>query len=224
MADGIAITPGSGATVATDDVGGAHYQRVKLALGSDGSATDAASGEGANGSSVLRVSVATNDAVSSALADPGGTSTASITRPSDTTAYSANDAMSNSTSAPTAGGMSFTVARAIGRGAILTDLVVIASAGTLYQGVLDLFDTAPTAINDNAAYTVSDAEMLTWIGEIPFSMESIGANSRAHVKHLGLACTSVASTVLRGLVRITGAVTPGNAEVITFRLKYAPIG
>jgi hypothetical protein len=36
MADNVSITPGAGAAVATDDVGGVHYQRVKIALGSDG--------------------------------------------------------------------------------------------------------------------------------------------------------------------------------------------
>lgn len=40
MADNIAITPGSGATVATDDVGGIQYQRVKTAWGVDGAAVD----------------------------------------------------------------------------------------------------------------------------------------------------------------------------------------
>lgn len=40
MADGIAITPGVGVTVQTDDVGGVHYQRVKRSVGADGSATD----------------------------------------------------------------------------------------------------------------------------------------------------------------------------------------
>ncbi len=36
MADNVTITPGSGASVATDDVGGVQYQRVKLDLGGDG--------------------------------------------------------------------------------------------------------------------------------------------------------------------------------------------
>jgi hypothetical protein len=36
MADNLAYTPGSGATVASDDVGGAHYQRVKIVTGADG--------------------------------------------------------------------------------------------------------------------------------------------------------------------------------------------
>lgn len=36
MADGVAITPGTGATIATDEIGGQQYQRVKIALGADG--------------------------------------------------------------------------------------------------------------------------------------------------------------------------------------------
>lgn len=40
MADNVAITPGAGATVAADDIGGVLYQRVKPVFGVDGSATD----------------------------------------------------------------------------------------------------------------------------------------------------------------------------------------
>lgn len=36
MADNIAITPGTGATVATDEVSGRHFQLAKIALGADG--------------------------------------------------------------------------------------------------------------------------------------------------------------------------------------------
>ena len=36
MADNLGVTPGSGASVAADDVGGNLFQRVKLALGDDG--------------------------------------------------------------------------------------------------------------------------------------------------------------------------------------------
>ncbi len=40
MVDNIAVTPGSGATVATDDIGGIQYQRVKNTWGPDGTAND----------------------------------------------------------------------------------------------------------------------------------------------------------------------------------------
>lgn len=40
MADNVAVTAGSGTTIATDDVGGVQHQRVKVEFGADGSATD----------------------------------------------------------------------------------------------------------------------------------------------------------------------------------------
>ena len=43
MADNIAVTPGTGATVAADDIGGVLFQRVKIGVGTDGSATDVSS-------------------------------------------------------------------------------------------------------------------------------------------------------------------------------------
>lgn len=43
MADNVAVTPGAGDTIAADDVGGVKYQRIKLAQGADGSATDVSS-------------------------------------------------------------------------------------------------------------------------------------------------------------------------------------
>jgi hypothetical protein len=41
MADNLGYTPGVGATVATDDIGGVNYQRVKVVWGADGVANDA---------------------------------------------------------------------------------------------------------------------------------------------------------------------------------------
>ncbi len=68
MADNVAITPGSGATVAADDVGGVLHQRVKLSLGADGAAVDAVAGAGASGTGVQRIISATDDPAVVALA------------------------------------------------------------------------------------------------------------------------------------------------------------
>jgi hypothetical protein len=43
MADNIGYTPGTGAVVAADDVDGVLYQRMKLSVGVDGTATDVSS-------------------------------------------------------------------------------------------------------------------------------------------------------------------------------------
>lgn len=43
MADNVGYTPGVGAIIAADDIGGALYQRVKIGIGSDGVASDLSS-------------------------------------------------------------------------------------------------------------------------------------------------------------------------------------
>lgn len=61
MADNVAITPGTGATIAADDIGGVLHQRVKLSLGADGTANDASAGAGAVGAGTQRVTLASDD-------------------------------------------------------------------------------------------------------------------------------------------------------------------
>ena len=43
MADNVGYTPGTGATVAADDIGGVLHQRVKIGVGADGTAVDVSS-------------------------------------------------------------------------------------------------------------------------------------------------------------------------------------
>jgi hypothetical protein len=60
MADNVAITAGAGTTVATDDVGGFQFQRVKPALGADGTAVDSigiSAGLDSTGSGVQAVGI-----------------------------------------------------------------------------------------------------------------------------------------------------------------------
>lgn len=83
MADGVQITQGSGTTIATDDVGGVQWQRVKVGIGADGTAGD--------------VSTANPMPVRGAVVRVD----AEFTRPANTTAYSTGDVVSNSASATT---------------------------------------------------------------------------------------------------------------------------
>lgn len=72
MADNTELNAGSGGDIiATDDIGGVKYQRVKLSLGADGSAADALDGAGTVASGVQRVTLASDDpaVVSLALLD-----------------------------------------------------------------------------------------------------------------------------------------------------------
>jgi hypothetical protein len=59
MADNVAITEGSGTNIATDDVAGTHYQRMKLVDGTLDSTTAIAAGGGVE-AAALRVTVASD--------------------------------------------------------------------------------------------------------------------------------------------------------------------
>lgn len=144
----------------------------------------------------------------------------SITRPTDTNAYANNDVWANSTSAPTTGGFTFSnAARVSGGAGLITDLVVINSVAAVLQGELWLFDSAVTAVNDNAAFALSDTDVLKLIGVIPFQTEAQPSNAVAHVADINALFVAVGSANLRALVKLKSAYTPGNAEVLTFRLK-----
>lgn len=68
MADNVGYTPGVGATVAADDIGGVLHQRVKISLGADGVANDASAGAGTVGTGTQRVTLASDDPAVTSLA------------------------------------------------------------------------------------------------------------------------------------------------------------
>lgn len=76
MADNVDITPGAGATVATDEVGGFHYQKIKIAFGANDSATNVTSVSGLP-VEIIAAALPTG-AATSAKQDTGNSSLASI--------------------------------------------------------------------------------------------------------------------------------------------------
>ena len=65
MVDNVDITPGSGATFATDDIGGIQYPRVKVTQGADGAAVDVSS------AAPLQVTLANGTVPSHAVTNAG---------------------------------------------------------------------------------------------------------------------------------------------------------
>ena len=146
-----------------------------------------------------------------------------VTRPADTTAYAANDAISNSTSSPTSGGFTLTsVVNATGKSGIITDIFIASSnpAGGL-SGELWIFDTAVTNINDNAAFAISDGEIKTVVAIIPFTTTADTNNSQIHLQSVNVGVTTVGSADLRFLLKAKAAYTPISAEVFTIRAKLS---
>ncbi len=209
MADNVAITAGSGTSIAADDISSVFYQRVKPQIGADGTAADWSS---ANPGPVYPIMGATVDAT--------------VTRPADTTAYAANDAISDSTSSPTSGGFTLTgMARASGGSGILDDIVITSTndPATLLQGELWIFDQSITNVNDNAAFSLSDTDAAKLVAVIPFTLQTTqagsGANSYAQISGLGIGYTCSGSANLRFLLKAKNAYTPASAEALKVRCK-----
>ena len=72
MADNVAITAGSGTNIATDDIAGVHYQRMKLVDGTLDATTAIAAGGGVE-AGALRVTVASDSTGVLSVDDNGST-------------------------------------------------------------------------------------------------------------------------------------------------------
>ena len=83
MADDLGYTPGTGSTVATDEIAGRHFQRIKLTLGADGAndgdvsssnrmpvATGASTGAGAVDANTQRVTIASDGPLMTSIGAP----------------------------------------------------------------------------------------------------------------------------------------------------------
>lgn len=209
MADNVAITAGSGTSIAADDISSVFYQRVKLIHGADG--TNAGDVSTANGLPISGALVWLST---------------DVTRPADTTAYAVDDAISDSTSSPTSGGFTWTsAARASGGSGIITDVTVATSAdpATKLQGEVWIFDQATTNINDNSAFAVSDSEIKTCVGVVPFTFDDSGNNGFYHARNLNIGFVCNGSANLRFLLRAKNAYTPTSSEVFTVTAKILQV-
>lgn len=228
MADDITYTstspagpPNSTKQVTDEHATRGHMPVVKLGYSADGSATHAQ----VDADGVLVNLGAHNDVTVTGTVQTTGsfiTISTDVTRPADTAVYAIDDAWSDSTSAPTSGGFTFTNAgRSSGGSGIITDAIFTTSPdpATRLQGELWIFNQAVTNINDNAAFAVSDSEIKTCVGKIPFTMEDAGNNGFYHAQNLAIGYTCSGSANLRFLVRVKNGYTPGSAEVLTCVIK-----
>lgn len=253
MTDNTTLNAGTGGDVIADeDISGVKYQRIKIVDGRTGNTTnklavfaeDDPSGNGDTGIVALVKRADTPAATSGTDGDyeplqvSGGklwvtplglpkTIKVDVTRQAaDTTQYTAGDCISDSTSAPTSGGFTITnAARVSGGSCLITDVCVATSAdaSTKLAGEIWLFDTSVTNINDNNAFVVSDSEIKTCVGLIPFSLFDAGNNGYAHITGLNILATCSGSANLRFLLRARNAYTPVGSEVLSFAFKLLQI-
>lgn len=160
--DNIAVTPGAGALVAADDVGGVLYQKIKLDVGGDGVSVPLVAGAAASSAS-LPVVIASDQADLSAKGMERAFSVlgTTLTRPANTTAYSANDAISDNATAGSVTAQPVTVSDVNDAPISITEIELDTTDTGLAAGIqVDVFvyNSDPTASSgvsggDNAAFS-----------------------------------------------------------------------
>lgn len=194
MADNVSITPGSGATVAADEISNVLYQRVKIAHGADGSATDVSS---ASPLPTNRVGV-----------------TVSATPTVTAGAYSAEDAVG--------GEMTFAAAvRATGGHGKLNTVILKDKAFVKNVLELWLFSATITEAADNAAFDISDADLANCVGVVPIAAANyyIGNDNQVAIVQLTNFQFTCAATSLFGQLKCTGTPTYASTSDLTVTLE-----
>jgi hypothetical protein len=152
------------------------------------------------------------------------TTAASFTRPADTTAYAAQDVVSNSTTAPSV--LVFPNAgRANGSSGVILSARHLKSSTVVGSYRLHLYRVAPTAINDNAPFALLYANRTSRVGFIDFSHSTGGTgsdstNALTTFVNLPFVCDAAASQLL-GVLTASSAYTPVSGEQHFIELAIA---
>ena len=160
MADNVAITAGSGTSIAADDISSVFYQRVKISVGADGSATDLSS---SNPMPVMGNVVRVDT---------------EFTRPSPTTSYSTGDVVNDSTSSPTVITLSNAVRVNGGSGYIVRVALYTDKKSITPQFRVHFFNASdPTISVDNTAYQEKYAELTKHLGYVDLPAMTTGKDA-----------------------------------------------
>jgi hypothetical protein len=185
LSDNVAITAGSGTSIATDDISGTHFQRVKLVSGVldstvvIGHAEDDAHNSGDGGVMALVVRddalaagglVSTDGDYAPLLVDAQGRQWVrpapvqmriSVTPTIDTAIYASGDCIG--------GLMTFANAARISGGSGIIQSILVLDKTQAQRAAMDLlfFDRSVTVAGNNAAVAMSDADMAYCLGVVP---------------------------------------------------------
>jgi hypothetical protein len=198
MADNVAITAGSGTTIAADDVGGGVlHQRVKVTYGADGTGTDAEIGAG------LPV-------------DPGDNFVIQVAPTVTAGAYTANDCIG--------GEMTLTNAARFSGGGTTLMGITMTSKGTVAGNDVEvlIFDADPAGTyTDNTALAVTAADSLLLQEAILLgSFTDLGTPSVVRARNLSLPLVCSGSANLFAVAVNRGAFTPASTSDLQFTFHF----
>jgi len=144
---------------------------------------------------------------------------AQITRPANTTQYSAGDVVTGTVSAA----LEFDVARENGGGGWINNVILVSDNAPAATGQFHIwiFTEAPTVAADNAAFAATDAELRTLVAILTLDMAEQTANGTAYQQSDPRATYFVcaaADSSLYVIITDGNAYTPANGEVFDLTL------
>ena len=182
------------------------------------------------------IKVSTIDGESLSVSDNDGSltvdgkayrSTATITRPSNTTAYTAGDVVGDTGGSAI---ISLTAAGPTAGFVIIQSISLVFSDSTVPAGMgafrLHLYSASPTAIADNAAFDLASGERATYMGFIDLPTPAdFGSSLYTQTDYPGrLIKLAAASTTLYAKLETRGAYTPVSASTVAIRVNLLEAG
>ncbi|TFH07274.1 MAG: hypothetical protein E4H07_09310 [Nitrosomonadales bacterium] len=183
---------------------------------------------------VIKVSTIDGDSLS--VSDNNGSltvdgkayrTTATITRPSNTTAYTAGDVVGDTGGSAI---ISLTAAGPTAGFVIIQSISLVFSDSTVPSGMgafrLHLFNASPTAIADNAPFDLTSADRATYMGYVDFpAPQDLGSSIYTQTDYPGrLVKLAAASTTLFAELETRGAYTPVSASTVSIRINLLEAG
>jgi hypothetical protein len=154
-------------------------------------------------------------------------STATITRPSNTTAYTAGDVVGDTGGSAI---VSLTSAGPSGGFVLLQSVSLVFSDSTVPSGMgafrIHMYSASPTAIADNAAFDLVSGERDAYMGYIDLSAPlDFGSSLYTQTDYPGrLIQLAAASTTLFVELETRGAYTPVSASTVSIRVNLLEAG
>ena len=152
---------------------------------------------------------------------------ASITRPSNTTAYTAGDVVGDT------GGSAIISLTSAGPAAgflLIQSVSLVFSDSTVPSGMgafrIHMYSASPTAIADNAAFDLLSGDRATYMGYIDLpAPQDLGSTIYTQTDYPGrLVKLGAASTTLFVEIETRGAYTPVSASTVSIRMNLLEAG
>ena len=182
------------------------------------------------------IKVSTIDGDSLTVSDANGSltvdgkayrTTATITRPSNTTAYTAGDVVGDTGGSAI---ISLTAAGPTAGFVLVQSISLVFSDSTVPSGMgafrIHLYSASPTAIADNAAFDLLSGDRATYMGYIDLpAPQDLGSTIYTQTDYPGrLIKLAAASTTLFVEIETRGAYTPVSASTVAIRVNLLEAG